>query len=141
MLVGVFLPGLAHETAGAARTRSSLRPRYFEGHGTSHQLGARVACEGKDAFVRALRLAPLAGRGRNLREARISGEGVQVCRLAPSAWREPLTPTLSPRRAGRGRRGSGARLRSSVTRAELLFRQLRNPRTISSLAAGRSTAS
>ena len=40
-----FFVHIAHETAGAARTRSSLHPRYFEGHEPSHQLGARVACE------------------------------------------------------------------------------------------------
>src|SRR5260370_38967742 len=102
MLVCVVLHSLAHETAGAARTRSSLRPRYFEGHGTSHQLGARVACEGKDAFVRSLHLAPLAGRGRNLREARISCEGVQVCR-----WRRVHGESPSPRPSPCEERGEG----------------------------------
>src|SRR6266436_2706734 len=41
-------------------------------------------------------LAPLAGRGRKPRPARISGEGQRLVREAP------LTPTLSPQ-AGRGR--------------------------------------
>ena len=45
MLVCALLCAIAHETAGAARTLSSLRPRYSGGHKPSHQLGARVACE------------------------------------------------------------------------------------------------
>ena len=45
MLVCALLCAIAHGIAGAARTRSSLHPRYFEGYGPSHQLGARVACE------------------------------------------------------------------------------------------------
>ena len=89
-----FFVHIAHETAGAARTRSSLRPRYSGGHEPSHQLGARVACGRRGASGRCRPLAPLAGRGRNLREARMSGEGVQVYRLATCVWREPLTPTL-----------------------------------------------
>src|ERR1700737_662128 len=60
MLVCVSLHNFAHETAGAARTRSSLHPRCFEGHETSHQLGARAACECSGVFGRFLHLAPLA---------------------------------------------------------------------------------
>ena len=34
-----FLVHIAHETAGAARTRSSLRPLYFEGANFQHTSG------------------------------------------------------------------------------------------------------
>src|ERR1700738_4879666 len=40
MLVCVFLCMFAHETAGAARTRSSLRPLFSEGEDFPHNSGA-----------------------------------------------------------------------------------------------------
>jgi hypothetical protein len=62
----------AHETAGAARTRSSLRPRYFGGHEPSHQLGARVACERRGASGRFLHLSPPRAGAREMRPRRRS---------------------------------------------------------------------
>src|SRR6266446_5345265 len=50
------------------------------------------------------RLAPLAGRGRKPRTARVPGEGQAHCSLTCArcaAAKTPLTPTLSPQ-AGRG---------------------------------------
>jgi hypothetical protein len=45
MLVCVFLHKFAHETAGAARTRLSLRPLVFEGDKVFAKLGQTVSRE------------------------------------------------------------------------------------------------
>jgi len=58
-----------------------------------------------DALI--FNLSPLlAGRGRKLREAEFPGEGrgTMLTHLRRCELKEPLTPTLSPRRAGRGSR-------------------------------------
>jgi hypothetical protein len=50
MLVCAFLVmHIAHETAGAARTRSSLRPLASEGTDEIANLGHSVCCENEDA--------------------------------------------------------------------------------------------
>jgi hypothetical protein len=62
MLVCVFLCTVAHETAGAARTRCSLRPLIGEG-GMFMQTSGRAACEIAKSYLNFFSLAPLAGRG------------------------------------------------------------------------------
>ena len=57
-----FFVHIAHETAGAARTRSSLRPRYFEGHEPSHHLG-RASPASVEVRLDAFSTSPRDGQG------------------------------------------------------------------------------
>ena len=62
-------------------------------------------------LARFLHLAPLAGRGRIARERDPGEGGFPQVHLSPVSLRQPLTPTLSPRRAGRGSPGNAPRRR------------------------------
>ena len=97
---------LAHETAGAARTRSSLRPLIFWAKRCWQNLRER---RGEIAELYLLNLAPLAGRGRrassDARPVRGPLREVGLVEAPP----HPLARArdLSPR-AGRGKKESAA---------------------------------
>ena len=92
----------ARETAGAARTRHSLRPLFWRAVAGTTRAHSRREIAGVCAKARLVHLAPLAGRGRRRREAKSPGEGhyprVRTCRESPSPARKTLA--TSPRKRG-----------------------------------------
>src|ERR1700689_1027287 len=78
---------IAHETAGAARTRSSLRPLLFGGGVTFANLGRRASREREVISIRRPALPP----------------GAQTAPPPPPALRQPLQGLGAPAR-GPGRR-------------------------------------
>ena len=83
---------------------------------------------------RGLHLSPRAGRGR--REA--SGEGASPHNVRCDLPQEPLTPTLSPQRAGRGRRGAECAAMSYAMALPLHWADLDLPLAASLAAAARA---
>src|ERR1700737_4116184 len=101
MLGGVFLCPVAHETAGAACTRCSLRPLIGEGGNLTANLGRNAPRDREVVHGDLPSLhAPL----------RVAGRGRGVCKLAPLA--ASLLRHPQPLRA------SFARLGPTVSRGE-----------------------
>jgi hypothetical protein len=143
MLVG-RLPFSAHEAAGAAGARHSLRPLSFEGHGFSHHsdaicaAGMMMAVCNSNQMAPAIpdHLAPPAGRGRHRakRECRVRGmarhhrdfavsDSKKCLRLTQTQFAEAPPHPKPPLRVGHSRGFASAFLRTAAEGG------LRSPRT------------